>query len=322
MRHEKAATVLELARRLAGTAEGLTLDEIAAELGVGRRTAERLRDAVATLFPQMEALEEGAQRRFRIPGGLDGLFQAPTPEEMAALHRATEAAGKASAAALRSLERKVMAATRAGARRRLAPDMEALTQAQAIAVTAGPRPVEDEAVMAPIREALVGLKALRFRYEGGTRKGAVREITPYGLLFGRANYLVGADTGGEQAKSWRLDLVRDAEVLNRAASPPRDFSLQAYADQSFGVYHDAVQDVTLRFDDDAAPAVKRWRFHSSQRVRQLDGGMEVTMRCSGMRELAWHLFTWGPSVRVVAPEMLRRTLVDELRTALDVHERG
>lgn len=46
MRHEKAARLLELARRLAGSAEGLTLDEMAAAMGVGRRTAERMRDAV------------------------------------------------------------------------------------------------------------------------------------------------------------------------------------------------------------------------------------------------------------------------------------
>jgi transcriptional regulator GlxA family with amidase domain len=45
MRHEKAGRLLELARLLASTSEGLTLDEMAARLGVGRRTVERMRDA-------------------------------------------------------------------------------------------------------------------------------------------------------------------------------------------------------------------------------------------------------------------------------------
>lgn len=52
MRHEKAGSVIELARRLAASAEGLTLDEMAEAMGVGRRTAERMRDAVWALFPQ------------------------------------------------------------------------------------------------------------------------------------------------------------------------------------------------------------------------------------------------------------------------------
>lgn len=322
MRHEKSSAVLELARRMAATAEGLSLDEIARDLEVSRRTAERMRDTLAELFPQMETVEAWPQKRYRIPGGLDAMFQAPTPDELAALNRAAEAAGPASAAALRSLERKVLAATRSGVRRRMAPDLEALVQAEAIAVNAGPRPVEDQAVLGPIREALIGMRALRFRYQGGSRAGAVREVTPYGLLFGRSNYLVGADTGGEQAKSWRLDLIEDAEVLDRGAAPPKDFSLQAYADQSFGVYHDAVEDVVLRFSADAARGALRWRFHSSQAVEPLpDGGVQVSFTCSGMRELAWHLFTWGPAVTVVRPEKLRRILTEELRAALAQHEK-
>ena len=323
MRHEKAAQVLDLARRLASSAEGMTLDEMARELGVGRRTAERLRDAVGALFPTLEAVEEPPYRRFRISGGLDGLYQAPTSEELSALRRAAEASGSpASAAALRSLERKVLAATRAGTRRRLAPDLEALVQAEAIWVHAGPRPQEDQRSLTAIREALLGFRALRFRYDGGSRPGTVREVTPYGLLFGRANYLVGADAGTDTPKSWRLDLVREPEAQARHAPPPEDFSLQAYADQSFGVYHDAVEDVVLRFSADAAPGALRWRFHSTQVVKTLkDGSVEVRFRASGMRELAWHLFTWGDAVQIVAPDRLRTLLVRELEAALTTHRR-
>ena len=56
MRHEKATRLLELARLLASSAEGLTLDEMAGSMGVGRRTAERMRDAVREAFPQISML--------------------------------------------------------------------------------------------------------------------------------------------------------------------------------------------------------------------------------------------------------------------------
>ncbi|MFI4950138.1 MAG: DNA-binding transcriptional regulator, partial [Caulobacterales bacterium] len=93
MRHEKAGRLLELARMLASSAEGLTLDEMAERLGIGRRTAERMRDAVRDVFPQLEEVDDPPTRRFRIPAGLDGLFQAPTAEELAG--RAPAAAGVA-----------------------------------------------------------------------------------------------------------------------------------------------------------------------------------------------------------------------------------
>src|ERR1700761_9055436 len=107
MRLEKAMALLELARALAGSAEGLTLDEMAALTGVDRRTAERMRDRLTDLFPQMEAVADPPTKRFRIPAGLDGFMQAPTTHELATLASAAqefEAEGSViRAAALRTL---------------------------------------------------------------------------------------------------------------------------------------------------------------------------------------------------------------------------
>lgn len=318
MRHEKAGRLLELAQMLAATAEGLTLDEIAERLGVGRRTAERMRDAVRDLFPQLEEVDDPPTRRFRIPAGLDGLFQAPTAEELAALSAAADLFSQqgagARAGALRSLERKVLSATRAAARRRLAPDLEALLQAETIAVQAGPRPFEDETVLAAIREALLSLHTLRFRYEGGATPGRVREVTPFGLLFGRSNYLVADEGNGP--RNWRLDRVADIEVTERAASRPQGFSLQDYADQSFGIFHDDTEDVVLRATPSGAEDALRWRFHANQSIEaRADGSVIVRFRASGMLELAWHLFTWGDKIEILAPQVLKTTLAEQIEIA-------
>jgi predicted DNA-binding transcriptional regulator YafY len=326
MRHEKASKLLELARLLASTAEGLTLDQMAERLDVGRRTAERMRDAIREVFPQLEEVEDPPTRRFRIPSGLDGLFQAPTAEELAALASAADTfaaqGASARAQALRALEQKVLSATRAAARRRLAPDLEALLQAETIAVQAGPRPFEDDTVLQAVREALKGLSTLSFRYEGGSAPGRVREVAPYGILFGRANYLVAAEGEGKP-RNWRLDRIRHVAVTGRAAHRDPDFTLQDYADESFGIYQDDTQDVTLRILPASAEGALRWRFHSNQSVeQQADGSVLVRFRASGMRELAWHLFTWGDQVQVLAPEGLRLTLVEQIELARRAHTSG
>jgi predicted DNA-binding transcriptional regulator YafY len=325
MRHEKAARLLDLARMLAGSAEGLTLDEMARALEVGRRTAERMRDAVWAAFPQMEVVEDPPTRRFRIPAGLDGLFQTPTAEELAALrtaadsYRASGAEGRA--ASLYGLERKLLSALRGAARRRVAPDVEALVQAETIAVHAGPRPYEDEAALAAIRTAIKGLSALSFRYDGGSTPGRRREVTPLGILFARSNYLVALEGEDPRPRSWRLDKMQNLAVMDRPAPPPEDFSLQAFADESFGIYHGAVEDVVLRIRPDRAEDALRWRFHSTQTVRpEADGSVIVAFRAAGMLELAWHLFTWGDGVEIVAPAGLRQLMVDELQKALKAHD--
>ena len=148
-------------------------------------------------------------------------------------------------------------------------------------------------------------------------------MAPYGLLFGRANYLVAAERGGEgrgEARNWRLDRMEAVERVDAAALAPPGFSLQAYADRSFGIYQEEAEDVELRFTPTAAESALRWRFHVGQTLeREPDGAVTVRFRASGMRELAWHLLTWGADVQVVAPDRLCDLIVDAARTALDAH---
>jgi predicted DNA-binding transcriptional regulator YafY len=300
---------------------------MAERIGVGRRTAERMRDAVRDVFPQLEEVDDPPTRRFRIPAGLDGLFQAPTAEELAALKASADAfaqqGAQVRAAALRSLEQKVLSATRAAARRRLAPDLEALLQAETIAVQAGPRPFEDETVLAKVREALLSMQRLSFRYEGGSTPGRVREVTPFGVLFGRSNYLVAAEDETTGPRNWRLDRIHDIAMTQTPAAKPAAFSLQAYADESFGIYQDDTEDVVLRIAPQGAEDALRWRFHANQSVEpHADGAVIVRFRASGMRELAWHLFTWGDKLRIVAPQALKDMMTQELAAALRAHASG
>jgi predicted DNA-binding transcriptional regulator YafY len=41
----------------------------------------------------------------------------------------------------------------------------------------------------------------------------------------------------------------------------------------------------------------------------------VRFRASGMRELAWHLFTWGEQAVILAPERLKAVMAGELAAA-------
>ncbi len=323
MRHEKASNLLALTRLLASSAEGLTLDEMAQRLGVGRRTAERMRDAARDLFPHMEEIDDPPTRRFRISGGLDGLFLTPDADELSALRSAADTLAAQGAviraAALRELERKIMASMRASARRRVAPDLEALVQAETIAAHAGPRPYEDAQVLATVRNAIKSMSALSFIYDGGSSPGRRREVTPLGVLFGRANYLVASEADG-RPRSWRFDRMRQVQALERPAAPPEDFSLQDFADESFGIYHGALEDVVLIIDASRRDDALAWRFHANQSVEQLDDGrVRVCFRAGGMLELAWHLFTWSDAVEIISPPALKTVMAEELQKALARH---
>lgn len=325
MRHDKAAMVIELARRMAASAEGLTLDEMAGEMRVGRRTAERMRDAVLMLFPQAEEVSDPPSKRWRIRGGLSAFEQAPTATEMLELTKAAtalRAAGEpARAQALEGLERKLKAAMRSTTLNRMAPDLEALVRAETIAVQAGPRPSADEAMLTAIRAAVLAQQPLGFTYSRPGAEPRRRSVAPCGVMFGRANYLVAADRETGRIQTFRLDRMSHVAPQDGVAVPPADFDLGVFASQSFGIYQDQIEDVVLQIAPEGAAEARGWRWHPTQTFEdQADGGVIVRFRASGMRELAWHLFTWGEQAAILGPERLKTVMAEEIaaaRRALD-----
>ncbi len=320
MRHDKAAMVIDLARRLAASAEGLSLDEMARDMGVSRRTAERMRDAVFMLFPTVEEVSDPPSKRWRIRGGLSAFEQAPTATEMLELTKAAtalRAAGEpARAAALEALERKLKAAMRSTTLNRMAPDLEALVRAETIAVQAGPRPSADEAMLTAIRGAILAQQPLGFTYSRPGAEPRRRSVAPCGVMFGRANYLVAADRETGRIQTFRLDRMSHVAAQDGVAIPPPDFDLGVFASQSFGIYQDEIEDVVLRIAPQGAAEARGWRWHPTQTFEdQPDGSVVVRFRASGMRELAWHLFTWGEQAVILAPERLKAVMAGELAAA-------
>ncbi|PZU16923.1 MAG: hypothetical protein DI591_05340 [Citromicrobium sp.] len=120
----KSRRLLRLVHLLAETGEGLTLDEMAAELDVNRRTAERLRDVIRETF-DLEDVVDDRRKRFRIPDGLRRIYTRPNAAEIAALQTEVttlKRKGAAHAPQLESLLGKVKAAFDDREKRRLDPE--------------------------------------------------------------------------------------------------------------------------------------------------------------------------------------------------------
>ena len=77
----------------------------------------------------------------------------------------------------------------------------------------------------------------------------------------------------------------------------------------------------LRFDADAAPDAKAFRFHPNQTVAEKgDGSLTVRFKAGGIEEICWHRVTWGESVTVEEPASLCRRLA-EMCASLAAHHR-
>lgn len=310
MRYGKDEKLLKLAMYMQGDSFGRSLQDIQTEFEVGRRTAERMRDAIERCFPQLEQVETGERiKRWKLPSRTLNNLVGFSAEELAELDNAIAILKRDNmneqANILHSLATKLKTLQKPEAMSRVEPDYEALLEAEGLAMRPGPKPKIDDGVMAQLREAILSFSKVKIhvRYRGSGKQG-YQIVCPYGFLYGNRHYLV-ANTEGSDAGTYRLfslSNIDKVEMQNESFVRDENFSLQAYAENSFGVFQEKPFDVVWKFTAGVAADVKEYQFHPKQILEeQPDGSILVKFRAGGILEMDWHLYTWGDDVVVLEP---------------------
>lgn len=316
MSFTKAQDILQLAM-MATKRRGVTLEEIAETFGCSHRTAQRMTTAMTILFPQVEAVADEDRRvRWMMPGQAIAPLISPSSDELVALSEAQlllERMGLLpEAKRVDSLTRKINALIPPIQQNRLNVDKEAVLEMLGYAARPGPKPVTADDVIGAIYEALKGVKKLRILYRTHEDDLACqREIEPYGLLLGVRRYLVALDTTkdtGRQIKHFRVEEIYEAKVLDETYQIDSNFDLEKHAERGFGSFVNDAEfgEVVWRFSPEAAEHARRYIFHPNQKVETTDdGALIVKFEASGHLEMAWHLYSWGKHVEVLAPKLLQ-----------------
>ena len=315
MRYEKADRIVDLALEMQAARMGLTLEDIEGRFRVGRRTAQRMRDAVLRLFPHTEEMTRDDRRKcWRIPPAALGPINDLTADDLADLE-ATAALlkGENLRARAKSLERiaaKVKGSLRPDVARRVEPDLELLLEAEGLAMRPGPRPAIRSEVIEAIRSAIKQQREVYVSYrKRRTNSRSGRHLQPYGILLGNRHYLVAMsrERHADHARLYSLANIDSISVADRAFVRDRAFSLRQFAERSFGVFQEPkLYDVAWRFSADVAASAEEYTFHPSQIMElQKDGSLIVRFRACGLQEMCWHLYTWGKEVEVLAPPELK-----------------
>ena len=328
MRYERLTDIVRLAMRLQGARGGVTMDDIQGEFGISRRTAERMRNAVEMAFGPLIEVDSADKRvHWRLQSaGLRGLAQI-SPEEIAALEFAIAHLTRSGGAARRTDSLRELAVKLGALKRPLNPqafddDVETLMRAEGLAMRPGPRPGFDGELLPLIRDAIRASRKIAFEYVSrSSGERSLKEVEPYGVLYGNRAYLVGRLDQSSEFRLWRLPNMSHARLTVTAFEADLDFDLQAFAERSFGAYQEPPFDVVLRFDSKAAVDARSFVFHPSQSITEHeDGSVTVRFTAGGLDEMCFHLVTWGRHVTVEQPSKLRERLF-EIGAGLVAHHR-
>jgi predicted DNA-binding transcriptional regulator YafY len=304
-RYHRVEDIIQLALALQAPGRGLCLEDIQHRFGVGRRTAERMREAVDRLYPGMTSTKDSDGRKYwRLPGGEANALVAWQPEELEALagaiHDAERTGDLERARVLSSVHDKVEALSGGDER-----DGE-LGEAES-------------GVMAGLRRAVLDDRELLLYRRGG---GATR-VRPHGVLGGRRLVLVAVDVDLGRARLHPVDEIERAEVLEATFERDPNVDLRRYAANAFLPFKEDPIDLCWRFAPEDAEDVLAYPFHPEQELSQgRDGSLEIRFRAESLVELAWHLFAWGDRVESRDRPVLKHRFEAMMQRALETHTRG
>ena len=321
MRYERVEDILKLALLMQTNSSGLSLYDIQDHFRVSRRTAERMRDTVVRLFPQIEEVETRSKiKRWAIRKQSLAAMVGFTSDELAALDNTKKKFqidglnDKADRIDDIIAKIKVMNKDYLS---RLETDIEAIMQAEGYAIRQHPRFKIGNEILIKIREAIKSFKVLEIEYENKNKEIQIYNVDPYGVLYGEKNYLVAYNENRKAIRLYILSKIKSIKILDEYFEKDEHFNLDEYAKNSFGIYQEKPQQIVLKFDKSVADDVINFHFHPTQKIKEeKDGNIKVEFTAGGSLEICWHIFKWGDKVTIVKPLSLKNTYKSLLIQAL------
>ncbi|GAC1327071.1 MAG: WYL domain-containing protein [Candidatus Dormibacteria bacterium] len=185
-----------------------------------------------------------------------------------------------------------------------------------------PEDGERQKVFGIVTQGLLDRKQIAFTYVDVKGVESERRIHPYffepiSLMGGRGTYLVGKDIARGAVRSFKLDRIKKAAVLETDAYVPEGIQLKKLVAQSWGIWNNGkVERVELRFAPAAALRARETRWHPSQKVKaRPDGSLQVTLDVRGLVEITPWILSWGADVEVLAPKKLRDSVAATMRAS-------
>ena len=306
-----------LAKSMVSRAGGAPMSELVEKLGVSRVTVWRLLNEIRASGTPIDEERRGTGTFYEVPARARGATIAMTQFEMISVAVAQQVTryldGTPMFEGLGAVFEKIEAALKR-------PDLVSNLQRKIYDVNEGAMRFakRDSANLEALLDALLRNHQVAVKHERVEEGGLEFRVDPYTLLLHKKGpYLVGkshhADHKGE-VRSFAFDGIRSVRwCKGESFVYPPEYAPARHIRGAFGIVRGRPTRIALRFRSQVRRAVKRRRWHATQRIgAEKDGWFAFEMRCAPSFEVKNWVLSWGGNVEVVAPAKLREEIRAEV----------
>lgn len=316
-------TILREIERARGS--GVTIDELASLCAVTTRTIRRdlqaLEEAGFPLFDDKSA--DDGKTRWRVNGqAFKGLAAGLTVSELCALHFSRTLVESLSGTPFRDDVESAFDKL-SGV---LTPHMREFLDQLPRVIATKPDPlrrrVEDprqQQIIARALEATLHLRQANITYYSkSSDRTKTYLVHPYRLAHAQGGlYLLAYVPEYGEVRTFAVERIREISLLEDKFTPDVDYHElpDAAFPHSLGVHSGPPERVEIEFQPAVADYVRARQWHPSQNLREIEGGLHMTLDVCLDRALHGWILSFGPFARVIAPDGLAREIARQFEEA-------
>jgi predicted DNA-binding transcriptional regulator YafY len=300
---------------------GATVDELAEECGVTRRTIYRDLDAIRDAgYPLDSEQEADGHTLYRF---MTGYKKSPpitfSLDELMTLYLCRGQLGFLKGTPFESDLDAIFGRIRSSLPPRSVAHLERIAEAGAPKYQGVRDYSPKKELLADLRRALLFQNRIDIAYTPAKRSTETYRFDPYRLLFyDGALYVGGYAHNREAMRLFLVDRIEQVTVLDERFEVPEEFSADDLTGSAFGLVDENMQQVKVRFDAEVAHLIRERLWHPTQETEEgQDGSVTLSFTASGEKEILAWLYSYLPHVQVLEPAAFREKFVAGLKQGLE-----
>jgi proteasome accessory factor B len=167
-----------------------------------------------------------------------------------------------------------------------------------------------------LQRALLHQYRLRLEYaKKGSADSKSYEVDPYTLVFHKGGmYLLGLAHNRTGMRLFALERIRGIEVTRQRFEIPEGYQPETHFASAFGLVSDTPMNVQIRFSPEVAHTIRERIWRPAQRITTgNDGTVVLEFEAAGEMELVAWILSYGMHAEVLAPAELRKEVKRQVR---------
>lgn len=300
---------------------GATVDELAEECGVTRRTVYRDLDAIREAgYPLVSDRQADRCMLYRF---ITGFKKIPpitfSLEELMTLYLCRGQLGFLAGTPFQDDLDAIFGRVRSSLPPRSVAHLERIAEAAAPKFQGVRDYSAKKGMLGELRRALLFQYRVTIDYAPPRRAAQPYEVDPYTLIFYDGSLYLGGYAHNRGAlRLFLVDRIEAVRVGGERFEIPEDFAVTDLTGSAFGLIDEQRQRIRVRFAADVAHLIRERTWHPSQSLyERADGGVELSFEASGEKEILAWLYSYLPHVEVLEPPQLRQAFRQGLQQGLE-----